>query len=48
LRRQLAAIPTRRRFFLKWRDFERFGSFDSFIRCFRQGKKCLFLLGHYL
>ena len=48
LRRELAAIPTRRKFFLKWRDFERFGSMDSFIRCFRQGKKCLFLLGHYL
>lgn len=35
-------------FWLKWSQFEKLGSFESFIRVCYQGKKRLWLSGHYL
>lgn len=35
-------------YFAKWRDFERSGSLDSYVRSYYNGKKRLWLRGHYL
>lgn len=48
LARRTLAAPPLRRYYLKWSDFERNGNENSYIRCYFQGRKKLFLLGHYL
>lgn len=40
--------PKQRIFFTKWHQFEVFGSLDSYIRAYSQGKKRLWISGHYL
>jgi len=41
-------LPNKRIFWLKWSQFEALGTLDSFIRAYYQGKKRLWLSGHYL
>jgi len=41
-------VYPKRRYYLKSRDFERFGSLSDYVRVAYQGRKKLFLLGHYL
>lgn len=40
--------PQKRTYWLKWSEFEKLGSLDSFIRAYFQGKKRLWLLGQFL
>lgn len=41
-------FPLKRTYWLKWSQFENLGTMESFIRAYYQGKKRLWLSGHYL
>ena len=43
-----SSFTTRRTYWQKWSQFEKFGSQDGLVRVFYQGKKRLWLSGHFL
>lgn len=43
-----SSFPIERTYWLKWSQFENLGTMESFIRAYYQGKKRLWLSGHYL